>query len=127
VDVVWFDPARAEPALDAALEARLRAAMPGLPWSVTNQARMHHRNGDAPYASARDAAAQWPETATAVLARWTGEDVEVAAPHGLADMLSLTLRPTPHMATRPDRLAAFRHRLAGKAWQRRWPGLRLAA
>ncbi len=40
VDVVWFDPARATPAEDAALEARLRATHPAVPWSVRNQARM---------------------------------------------------------------------------------------
>src|SRR5919202_1978976 len=50
VDVAWFDPARADPAEDAALEARLRALCPGLPWSVRNQTRMHRRNGDPPYA-----------------------------------------------------------------------------
>jgi hypothetical protein len=126
VDVVWFDATHADAATDAALEARLCAAMPNLPWSVANQARMHVRNGDAPYAGTQDAVAHWPEIATAVLARWTGESVEVAAPHGLEDLLSLTLRPTPHFAARSEKRAILRRRLAEKAWQGRWPGLTLA-
>jgi hypothetical protein len=127
IDVVWFDAGRADSALDRALEARLGASLPGLPWSVANQARMHLRNGDPPYAGTLDAVARWPETCTAVLARWTGEGVEIAAPHGLADLLSLTVRPTPYFAARPEKRTMLRQRLEGKAWQRRWPGLTLAA
>ena len=49
VDVAWFDPASAEPARDAAIEARLCEAEPHVRWDVKNQARMHALNGDAPY------------------------------------------------------------------------------
>ena len=133
---------------------------------------MHRRNGDAPYAGTLDAVAQWSETATVVLARWTGEGVAVAAPHGLDNLLGLVLRPTPRFAADPaGRLpktsvlppsvmrgldprisdavgdgrvepghnvesamgvfqqpagrAVFAARCAAKAWQRRWPLLRV--
>eukprot|EP01114_Cavostelium_apophysatum_P021969 TRINITY_DN7810_c0_g1_i2.p1 TRINITY_DN7810_c0_g1~~TRINITY_DN7810_c0_g1_i2.p1 ORF type:complete len:137 (-),score=4.17 TRINITY_DN7810_c0_g1_i2:84-494(-) len=61
VDVIWHDPLQAAPALDAMLEARLRARDGALGWSVKNQARMHERNADRPYQSASDAMRCWPE------------------------------------------------------------------
>jgi hypothetical protein len=126
VDVAWFDPARADPRDDAAVEARLRALCPGLPWSVRNQTRVHRRNGDPPYAGTLDAIAHWPETATAVAARWTtGAGIELAAPWGLEDLLGLVLRPTPRFAADPAKRAVFEARRTAKAWQRRWPLLLL--
>jgi hypothetical protein len=96
VDVVWFDADRAGPSVDGAHEAALAEADPRVAWSVKNQARMHVRNGDAPYASTADAMARWPETATAVAVRRTGADAcEVIAPHGLADLFAMVLRATP--------------------------------
>jgi hypothetical protein len=64
VDVVWFDPTRIDASEDQALEAALRSLQPGIAWSVKNQARMHTRNNDSPYASCTDAMRCWPETAT---------------------------------------------------------------
>ena len=126
VDVVWFDPARAAPAADAALEARLRAALPGLPWSVRNQARMAARNGDAPYAGTLDAVRHWPDTATAVAARLDARgSVAIAAPWGVDDLLAGIVRPTPAFAADPAKRAVFAQRIADKAWLRRWPVLRV--
>ncbi len=119
VDVIWYDPARADPAEDRAIEAALRAMAPGVGWSVKNQARMHLRNGDAPYASATEAMRFWPETATAVAARRQGDEgLDIAAPLGLEDLMGLVLRPTPR------RQAAFEERVAGKRWLETWPLLR---
>jgi hypothetical protein len=123
VDVIWFDPARADRALDADLEHRLAAHQPGVNWSVKNQARMHARNGDAPYRDCLDAMRAWPETATAIAAR-PGADgrIELAAAYGFGDLVSLLLRPTPRFAGS----AAFYNRLAAKRWLDIWPNLRLA-
>src|SRR5262245_64908647 len=44
IDVVFFDRAHVDPAFDAAIEERLAARSPNLPWSLKNQARMHVRN-----------------------------------------------------------------------------------
>ncbi|MEJ2456857.1 MAG: nucleotidyltransferase family protein, partial [Novosphingobium sp.] len=71
IDVIWFDPARSGRVFDRALDSRLRALLPGLDWSVKNQARMHLRNGDAPYRDTADAMTHWPETATDVAVRLT--------------------------------------------------------
>lgn len=126
LDVVHFDRTRLNAEADAAIEAALRKAMPDLPWSVRNQARMHLRNGDAPYADTAEALRHWPETATAIAARLgpTGE-VELLAPFGLGDLLGLVLRPTPACAASPAKHAAFAERVASKGWLARWPRLRL--
>lgn len=122
VDVVYFDPGGVNEARDAELEQRLRQDAPGPRWQVRNQARMHARNGDAPYLSTLDAIARWPETATAIAARLRKDgSVEIAAPHGIGDLLSLRVRPTPHFAA--HRMDAYRSRIASKGWERLWPRL----
>lgn len=122
VDVVWFDSARADAGADRAIEADLRAAMPQLNWSVKNQARMHERNGDAPYASVADAMRHWPETATAVAVRLRDDGaMEINAPFGLDDLFGLLLRPSPHFAD--VKRSIFDARVAAKQWVRRYPRL----
>ncbi|WP_460418150.1 nucleotidyltransferase family protein [Pseudomonas sp. microsymbiont 2] len=119
VDVLWFDRSRTDPAEDRRLEARLQGCAPQVPWSVKNQARMHLRNGQAPYASTEDAMRYWPETATAVAVRRTADDrCEVLAPLGLDDLFGLRLRSTPGKA---EVMAA---RARDKGWMQRWPTLR---
>lgn len=126
VDVLWFDPARTAPSEDKALEAVLRAVNPGINWSVKNQARMHLRNGDAPYASAVDAMRFWPETATAVAARRTEQGCcEIAAPFGLDDLFGLVLRPAPRFAG--EKHCAYLDRVRVKGWLATWPLLRMEA
>jgi uncharacterized protein len=126
VDVVWFSRERAGPSADEGLEAALRALDPSLDWSVKNQARMHVRNGDAPYASAVEAIGHWPETATAVAARQTAEGAyEIAAPFGLGDLFDLVLRPTPRFAA-GDKRAVYLDRIQSKRWLAIWPRLRIA-
>lgn len=107
VDVIWYDAASPQADLDEHIEKELRRAMPSLPWSLKNQARMHRRNGDAPYTSAGDAMRHWPETATAVAVRpGSSGSVEINAPLGLDDLFTLRLRPTAHFLT--DKLPIFR-------------------
>jgi len=123
VDVIWYDPERIDPAFDRQYEAVLVGAVPSLAWSVKNQARMHVRNADAPYASAVEAMRYWPETATAVAARRRdAEDCEIAAPLGLDDLLNMILRPTPRF-TREKR-DVYDQRLETKGWMASWPLLR---
>lgn len=120
VDVIFFDPADARPERDRRIEQELRALCPGVPWSVKNQARMHRRNGDAPYADTADALRHWPETATAIAACSRGRRVELTAPHGIDDLVGLIVRPTPAFAAKP---ALFRARAKAKDWRTRWPRL----
>ncbi len=124
IDVVYFDPEAPDPAAEAALETRLGALLPGLPWSVKNQARMHLRNGDAPYGSSAESLAQWLETPTAVALRLNEAGRrELLAPLGTEDLLGLVVRPTPHARAHKHRLAAYRARMEKKNWPAKWPRL----
>ncbi|MEW6638920.1 MAG: nucleotidyltransferase family protein [Pseudomonadota bacterium] len=122
VDVVFFDRADLRRVHEQAIEVELARCCPGVPWSVRNQARMHERNGESPYADTAAAVARWPETATAVAARVADGRVELLAPHGVGDLLHLIVRPTPAFAARR---AAFEARLRTKDWFTRWPRLTL--
>ena len=124
IDVVYFDPADISSELEKALEAQLEAAQPCGLWSVRNQARMHLRNGDAPYRSTEDALRHWLEVPTAVGARLTPKGrVELLAPFGLEDLFGLVIRPTPHALA--GRMAAYRERLRKKNWLAQWPQVRV--
>jgi len=123
VDVVWFDAEAPFAEADRAIEARLSALEPGADWSVTNQARMHARNSDAPYRDTADAMRHWPETATAVAARWDGAGIAVLAPLGLEDLLGGVIRPGPGFTG--AKRAVMEARVAAKGWQARWPLLRV--
>lgn len=119
LDVVFHDAANPDPAVDAAWEARLRGVL-ALPWSVTNQARMHGRNGHAPFTGVADAITHWPETATAVAVRMEGGELRLLAPHGWGDLLGMVVRPTHAFAERPEVVA---QRMEKKGWLKRWPRL----
>lgn len=121
-DVLYHDAADLRPETETAFEARLRALLPGVPpWSVTNQARMHLENGDRPYASTEDALWFWLETPTSVAVRLEkGDRLTVLAPHGLDDLFSLRVRPTPNGRLRHE---AYLKRIASKNWPARWPGV----
>lgn len=121
VDVVYFDALHTQRDYEAQLEARLRAQRPDIVWQVRNQARMHARNGDAPYLDCSDALCHFPETATAISARCVDGEVVIDAPLGVSDLLALIVRPTPHFEQRLD---IYRARLASKDWAQHWPRLR---
>jgi hypothetical protein len=124
VDVVYWNLDDATPERDIAIQKHLFQEYADIPWSVHNQARMHERNGDAPYRNTEDAIRCWPETATAIAARLSGTHVEVLAPHGVEDLVNLIVRPTPAFARKQSIYSA---RISSKDWARRWPGLRFRA
>lgn len=124
LDVVYYDAADPEGDREVEIEARLSAVMPGLIWQPRNQRRMHlwRGKGDTPYRDTEDSLRYWLETPTAVAARLTSDErIELLAPYGLDDLLSLTCRPTPAGLRRAD---DYRRRLASKGWRQRWPEAR---
>lgn len=124
IDVIWFDRSQLCPARDAELETILRQQDESLQWSVKNQARMHLRNDDAPYASATEAMRYWPETATAVAVRLDGQDrLEVAAPLGLDDLFDLVVRPAGRL--KDEKQPIYQQRLRDKNWLATWPKLKV--
>ncbi len=123
IDVIYHRPGDG-PAEEAAAEAALAARLPGEPWSVRNQARMHRRNGDRPYRSTADALTFWLETPTALAMRLAPDGrFELLAPFGLDDLYGLVMQPTPH--ARAQRLPAYRARLASKAFGKTWPKIKI--
>nr|WP_236547682.1 nucleotidyltransferase family protein [Sphingomonas sp. AX6] len=87
-----------------------------------NQARMHRRNGDAPYTSVANAMRYWPETATAMAARIDAAgSIEINAPFGMEDLFALRLKPTLAFAT--GKLPIFDRRVSDKRWIARYPRL----
>ena len=123
VDVVFFDKNHCSPDDDRHLEERLQQLTSAFNWSVKNQARMHHHNGNPPYRSTEHALCFWPETATAIAVRiGTSGLIEIIAPYGLSDLFELRLRPTPPFER--EKIAIFRQRVVTKRWMERYPLLR---
>jgi uncharacterized protein len=120
VDVIFFDPSDTRRERESDLENRLHEISPGAIWSVKNQARMHRRNGDAPYRDTFDAVAHWAETATALAARSLDGRIDVMAPHGVKDLLNLIVRPVPAFE---QKMEVYRKRVLSKDWPARWPRL----
>lgn len=125
IDFVYHDPTDLTPGYEADVARRLRETAPDAPWEVVNQARVHLWRRDsqgaapAPAASLADGIAAWPETATCVGVGLDPEDeLYIVAPHGLADLFELVLRPSP--AADPH---AFAQRLAAKRHAETWPRL----
>lgn len=125
IDLVYFDPAHATREHDRRIERELAAADPDLPWSVRNQARMHARNGDAPYRSTLDAMSYWVEQETAVGVRLDDSGrIEVVATFGLDGLFDRRITPNPR---KRNCATEFSARLARKNWLWRWPDLRVEA
>jgi len=123
IDVMFFD--RKDRALAAKAEARLRELNPELDWDVGNQAFSHEENNDRPYSSTEDALSKQPETVTALGVRLQAGKVGLACPHGIDDLVSCTIRPTPIFYEHPDRKQIVVQRLYQKKLFEKWPKLKV--
>ncbi|GGH19254.1 nucleotidyltransferase family protein [Paenibacillus segetis] len=122
VDVIYYDPSCIEEEIEKSYEAKLKEVSPAHQWSVKNQARMHLKSGASAFRSVEDAMLYWPETATAVGVRLDARgEVELIAPHGMDDLLTLRLRQSSYC--RDHQL--FMKRITDKEWLRIWPQLRI--
>jgi hypothetical protein len=125
LDVAFFDPADLSRANDDRATEYLARLLPEVPWEAKNQAAVHTWysrtfGGDPvePLTSIRDAVSTWPETATAVAVRLTGEDaIEICAPLGLEDLLGGIWRRNPRRIS----IEQSRARLARHDPYIRWP------
>lgn len=120
IDVIYFDASDPAGDREAGYEARLGAILPGLPWQVRNQARMHRVKKDLPpHRDTADAMTHWLESVTPVGVRLEFDDrLTVIAPLGVDDLLNLRCRPTPY--GRAHR-AEYDARIAAKRWRELWP------
>jgi uncharacterized protein len=127
VDLAFFDSDNLDPQRDQEIEAALVARQPSVRWEAKNQAAVHlwypGRFGAKvePLRSTLDAIATWPEFATCVGVRLTDDDIEVAAPLGLDDLLDGLYRRNPRRVT----IEEYQRRLALKNPGRRWPRVRV--
>ncbi|MEH7125956.1 nucleotidyltransferase family protein [Bacillus sp. JJ1773] len=121
IDVIYYDPANLDELEEKKLEEKLNHLMPGVPWSVKNQARMHVINNLPPYTSSVDGISKFPETATALGVKLDGNDhVILAAPWGIDDVVNLEVKPTPFFAESKDRLKVYENRVENKSWDLIW-------
>jgi len=124
IDVAHFDASDLSPGRDAALQRRLQASAPSLPWEVTNQAGVHlwfeqfFGHAVEPLPSLQEAVATWPEFATCV-GLWLDDDdaLHVIAPHGLDDLFAMVVRRNPARVS----VETYRERVATKRYAQRWP------
>ncbi|MBM7095102.1 nucleotidyltransferase family protein [Bacillus sp. H-16] len=122
VDVIYFDPAQVDERTEKDLEEKLNRMLPGVPWSVKNEARMHMVNDIEPYESSVDAISKFPETATALGVKLDDEEnVVLTAPCGLEDVLNLEVKPTPFFTGTEARAAIYEERIGKKDWKSIWP------
>ena len=128
VDVAYFDAEDLGRQAEQALQHRLAAVLPGVPWEVANQARVHlwveawFGHAVAPLPSLEAAVASWPEYATAVgIALDDGDALRVIAPHGLGDLFGMVVRRNPARVS-PE---TYRQRVASKRYTERWPRVRV--
>ena len=122
IDVLYFDATDLSRDREAEHEKRLDVLLPGLPWQVRNQARMHVPKNLPQHRSTSDSMTYWLETVTAVGVRLEADDsLTVIAPLGTDDLLGLRCRPTAFGRTRRDEYEA---RIASKRWRELWPKVR---
>lgn len=125
IDVVYFDKEDSGESREKHLEKKLHAILPGIPWSVKNEVRMHLRNNVEPYNSTEDAIAKFPETATALGVKLdsAGEPI-LTTPHGIKDVLNMVVRPTPYFKESDERMKIYHLRVITKDWQSQWNKVR---
>jgi hypothetical protein len=123
VDVLYFDRSDHSREREVEIEEDLTTAMANVPWSVRNQARMHLRNGDRPYADTTDALRYWLETPPAVAIRLDEQGhPSLLAPFGINDLIGMVCRPTPRAQ---EKLAEYRQRMGEKKWSAYWRMVRI--
>ncbi|WHY87369.1 nucleotidyltransferase family protein [Neobacillus novalis] len=121
IDVIYFDERNVEEAEEKKLEDKLIVIHPNVPWSVKNEARMHVKNDIPPYTSSVDAMSKFPETATALgLKLDENNNVVLAAPCGIHDVLNFEVKPSPFFAETKKRTAVYEGRITKKNWKAIW-------
>lgn len=126
VDVIYFDETQIDELREKKLEAKLKEIMPEVPWSVKNEARMHVVNDVSPYASAVDAIAKFPDTATALGIKLDKKDkLVLTAPCGIQDVINLEVKPTPFFAENRKLHTVYHERLRKKNWKATWHRIKI--
>lgn len=121
VDVIYFNNENIDELAEKDLEDKLKSIIPVIPWSVKNEARMHVVNNIPPYSSSVDAISKFPETATALGVKLNEkENLILAAPCGIDDVINLELKPTSYFTESKERAEIYEERIIKKNWKSIW-------
>lgn len=122
IDVIYYDAADLSKEREQDHEAALDRLLPGLPWQVRNQARMHVWKGLPQHRDTADSMIYWLESVTGIGVRLEPDDqLTVIAPLGTDDLLNLCCRPTPFGRRHRHE---YDERIAAKRWRELWPKVR---
>jgi len=125
VDVVYCDQDYIYESIEKQYERSLWQLDCSVPWSVKNQARMHTKNGHAPYTSTADGLANFPEVCTAIGVYLNSDgDLALVAPYGFNDWGNLFVRSIPFFKS-GDRRSIYEQRISTKKWEATWHRLRI--
>jgi hypothetical protein len=119
IDVIYYDASDVSKEREQEHETALDRLMPGLPWQVRNQARMHVWKGLPQHKDTADSMIYWLESVTGIGVRLEADDtLSVIAPLGTDDLLNLRCRPTPFGQKQRHE---YDERIATKRWRELWP------
>ena len=119
IDLIYYDANDLSKESEQAYEAALDRLLPGLPWQVRNQARMHIWKNLPQHRDTADSMIYWLESVTNIGVRLEADDsLSVIAPLGTDDLLNLRCRPTPFGRTKRHE---YDERIASKRWRELWP------
>lgn len=123
IDVIYYDAWEVSRERDILLENDLLRVQPNLPWSVKNQARMHLKNGDAPYQSSKDAMNYWPEKQTSIGVKLDRKgNIVISHCFDLAFQFNGCINHNPARS-----IQVFNKRVQSKGWLDHWPALKISA
>jgi hypothetical protein len=119
IDVIYYDAMDLSRERERDYEAALDRLLPGLPWQVRNQARMHVWKNLPQHRDTADSMIYWLESVTGIGVRLEADDrLTVVAPLGTDDLLNLLCRPT---AFGRKQRSEYDERIASKRWRELWP------
>ncbi|MEH6889266.1 nucleotidyltransferase family protein [Bacillus sp. JJ864] len=126
IDVVYFDAKNIAESEEKKYEQQLLHMSSNVPWSVKNEARMHIISNMLPFSSSVDAISKFPETATALGLKLNEQDeIVLAAPWGVQDVINLEIRPTPHYETTKEYANIYEERVRTKKWEEKWSKVKI--
>ncbi len=126
IDVIYFDPTNIEEKEEIKWQKLLKSMRADIPWSVTNEARMHLANHIPPYSSSEDAISKFPETVTALGVKLDQDgQLILTAPWGIDDVIRMEVKPTPFFKASRERMTIYHKRIKQKKWQETWPKVKI--
>lgn len=122
IDLVYFDKTNVDEEKDRLISENMNGVL-GLEWEIVNQAYTHKwHEREIPYENTSEALSEWVETPTCVAVTLVNGEPHIIAPHGIADLVKLVIRPSP---SHRDKLDIFYKRIEDKKWLLKWPKLKI--